>query len=171
MKHKPRPPISNQRLARITTWVRLWLLRLAGFVIEHAGASAPPPRWLERMIEPMLAYLARTLALLIVVRALQRVDLPPTRGRRFPGRYRPMRASMERLLVGAPLRRALRGRDVRARIAALLHFMCDPEAAITAQAARLRRGVRFLRAIFFAECKTTPAPAGPRLRAAHADTS
>lgn len=147
MRKTPRPPISDHRLARLTAWLRLWLIWFVG-LCAHAGTWGGRPRDLDP--------LARFVAELVIVSAGRRLDVEAFAVKR--ARHRQGRRVREglRTQTGARLRRTLRGRDWRTRLMAILSVMRDLDTHVSALARRLRRGLTRLRVI---DPKPTPAPA------------
>lgn len=122
-------PISDLRLARLFTWARLWLEWAAVYALAFCGA---------RELRRRLLQMRRGVASLILLRASARVTPPPARTRHGPPRKR--RSGSVRRVVGSDLRRALTGRGIAGRFAALLRVLRDPEPFIVKLARRLARG-------------------------------
>ena len=113
-----------------------------------------------------VANVARSVAALVVVNALQRLPHLRASNNRH-GRLNPARL---RALAGARLRRALQGRDWRARLMAILAVMRDLDTHVTELARRLRRGLTRLR-IIDPKREAAPAPADLGACAVAADSS
>jgi hypothetical protein len=129
MQSRRSPFPSNHRLARLTTWLVLWLARFV------AVFEAIAPREAERLLVSA-QHLARTL---LVVRTLRRLPTrKPTRRKR--GARNPMNL---RIAAGGAWRRALRGRSMAERCAALQRVLADIETWITRTLRRFKR--RFTR--------------------------
>lgn len=97
----------------------------------------------DRTQERDVARAARTVASLVILNAVERMPTPPRTNNRH-GRLNPART---RGVVGSNLRRALRGRDWRARLMAILTVMRDLETHVAAFVRRLYRGMTRLRVI------------------------
>lgn len=147
MRKTPRPPISDHRLARLTAWLRLWLIWFVGLC-----ARAGDWGWRPRDLDP----LARFVAHLVIIGAARRLDLDAFAMRRGRHRYGRAGREIQRTQAGARLRCALRGRDWRTRLMAILTVIRDLDAHVSALARRLRRGLTRLRVI---APKPTSAPA------------
>jgi hypothetical protein len=111
--------------------------------------------------------LARMVESLLVVQAAALVQPPPRRNHRH-GRLQRVNV---RNIVGARLRRAMRGKDLPARLAAIVSVMRDHAHHIAKLARRLARGLTRLRVILpVPECASL-VPVPPFTQAACADTS
>ena len=127
----PTAALSQQRLARLTAWARLWL-QAAAAVLLVAAAADPSGAWraLKRM--------ARIVAQIVSQRAA------PRRGAllRRAAWYAPVdRAALTRSFLGARVRKRLRGRDPIGLFFAILRVMADIDAIIARQSKRLARGL------------------------------
>ncbi len=135
MRQSPRPLIAEHRVARLNAWARLWLMWFVGFCASFWRDDAAQTRDVARV--------ARTVALLVFLNAAARMPPPPRVNNRH-GRLNPVR---DRALAGSRLRRALQGRDWRARLLAILTVMRDLETHVAAFMRRLPRGLTRLRVI------------------------
>lgn len=135
----PQAHLSAQRVDRLLLWSRLWLLRLAAWLIEHVGLSAPLERALHDLIAP---YIARKQKLILTLITLKALRARPPRRAYAPSHVRLYRrAHFIRAAIGARLRKLCRARDVRANIAALLRLLENAETEIARCAQRLARGL------------------------------
>jgi hypothetical protein len=137
--------ISDQRLQRLCLWLALTVAQFAAHVL---GAVAP------QMAARMLTEHADAARNLLILRAIRRVGIKPTRRRSSPVE---MRRILSRGVVGAALRRALRGRTRADRAHALCAVLADAERWIARIVRRLRRG--------FTKLRCLPRPRRVRLRA------
>ena len=167
MRIAPTPPLSNHRLARLTAWARLWLVWFVGVCLTHFGADAPQS-W-RRGARRQLGKAARMVAQLIFLHAAARVGPLPRRAIHRHGRRK--QAGGARAIIGAALRRALRGKDLPSRLASILTLMRDSEHHIAKLARRLARGLTRLRVILPARERVPHVAAGPLAALAGADTS
>ncbi len=157
MRIAPNTNLNEHRLARLMTCARLSLVWLVGAFAGLAG----------ELSRRRLDFAARILARLIFLHVAARVR-PQRSGVHRHGR---LRAIGSRAVVGAALRRALRGKDFATRLFALLRVMRDADHHIAKLARRLRRGLTRLRALpLLPEPGASIAPA-PRASAMRADTS
>jgi hypothetical protein len=133
--HTPRTP---HQLCRLTTWARVWLE-----VALRALPAGILPEWIVTRLTAHVAYLQKLTVRLIFLRACARLggSVPARIAGIHHGPLRARQAGLFRIAIGVDLRRALRGRGLRAQIAALLRILRDPEAAIAALAKRLRTGL------------------------------
>jgi hypothetical protein len=159
MRQAPEPILTRHRLARLDAWARLWLMWCVGAVAAwwSDGGRAP-----ARALDP----LARHVGALIVLNAAARM---PVLARAKHWRGRRKHAAL-RTVAGAPLRRAMRGRDYPSRVIAILTVMRDAERHIARLLRRLRRGLTRLR-VLLPESEAAPAPRAIALAPACADTS
>ncbi|MBX3430054.1 MAG: hypothetical protein KF779_10795 [Hyphomonadaceae bacterium] len=109
------PPISELRLQRYHRWILLWLAWFAAFLTQ-AGAVAPLSRQAAKIAHQWLDGIERNLIELILIRAARQVRTIPTLKHTA---HRRRETHLARAIVGAAMRRALRPRDLRRRIAAL----------------------------------------------------
>jgi hypothetical protein len=126
-----------QRLDRLMRWAQLSLLRLARAILEIADAWAPLDHAATRALTPKIARLEKIMLALIMLKGGLRAK-PPRRERRFGPKRRS--GHNARRLFGARLRKSVKARDLRAKIAALLALAHDPEAHVADAARRLSRG-------------------------------
>ncbi|MEQ1812437.1 MAG: hypothetical protein ABL889_21085, partial [Terricaulis sp.] len=133
MRRSPRP--TKHRVDRLNAWARLWLVWFVGFCASF---------WRDdRTQERDVARAARTVASLVILNAVERMPTPPRANNRH-GRLNPSR---QRAIAGSRLRRALRGRDWRTRLMAILTVMRDLDAHAAQLIRRLSRGLTRLRVI------------------------
>jgi hypothetical protein len=142
---KPRQPqkrieqasISAHRLARFCKLARLWLLRVAGWLIGVAGLSTPLERAVAAAVRPFTTKMTRIVFRLIALKAM--ASLPPEEKRRG-GPPRRARQHYERAVFGARLRRLVKARDPRALIAELLMLLQEADAHAKRLVRRLKNG-------------------------------
>lgn len=103
---------STQRLGR---WVAFWL-RWIALVLAAAERLGPLPAPARALAHGWLDRIERSLMSIVIVRAAARMRKPNRQGR---PRLRRGRGHVRRAIAGLVLRRALRSRDWRERIAAL----------------------------------------------------
>lgn len=137
MRRSPRPPLSDHRLARLTAWLQLSLVWLVGFCVTWWRDDDVRRRDLDRA-----AYAVASLVFFNAQRCIDQRRIRPSNNRH--GR---LTTATRRALLGSRLRRALQGRDWRARLMAIVTVMRDLDAHATALAHRLRRGLTRLRII------------------------
>ncbi len=133
--HPTTQPHIPARLQRILRWVGLWAIAMQAF-LDFICAHGPLSREAERFAHSLMRKAARGAAKAIVVIALH---TKRTRNSACPV----MRAGIVRACIGAKLRKALRHRDVRARIAMIARVVRD--ATIWIARARRRFEHRLLR--------------------------
>jgi hypothetical protein len=131
-------PISNQRLDRYLRWSRLWLLRLAAFIVQTAGLFAPLERAVQTALKPRIDILAQIIILAISLKARRLIATPPPAKPHRPGKRPP---HMMRMIIGSRLRRLARAKHLGARISALLALLQNAEAEIARLAKRMRLGL------------------------------
>ena len=149
---------TKHRVDRLNAWARLWLVWFVGFCASFWRDDRTQARDVARA--------ARTVASLVILNAVERMPTPPRANNRH-GRLNPARM---RGVVGSNLRRALQGRDWRARLMAILTVMRDLDRHAGALARRLRRGMTRLRVID-PKPEAAPAPAHFAATAVSADSS
>lgn len=143
MRRSPHPPITQHRVARLNAWARLWLVWFVGVWASFWRDDRAQAREVARI--------AKGVAALVILNAMQLMPALP-RAKHRHGRLNPLR---ERTVVGARLRRALQGRDWRARLMAILTVMRDLDTHAARLVRRLHRGLNRLRVI---DPKPEPAP-------------
>jgi hypothetical protein len=159
MRTEPKPFITAHRLARLNAWARLWLMWIAGvWAAWWSGGGRADARALDS--------LARRAGQMIMINAAARYRGAP-RSRHRHGRLKPVRL---RTILGARLRRALRARDLPARLFAILSVMRDLDRAVARLLSRLPRGLTRLRVILPARTHAPRLIAAPSFTLA-ADTS
>ncbi len=163
MRPSPTPPLSSHRLARLNTWARLWLAWFVWVFLAHFG---PDPS--QRQARRQLDHAASVVGQMIFLLAAARVRLPPRQNHRH-GRLK--QSGLMRALIGASLRRALKGKDAHSRLAAILVIMRDAGQHSAKLARRLARGLSRLRVIVPAPEHAPLFATAPCARAACADTS
>jgi hypothetical protein len=130
-----RPTITNQRLQRFHRWALLWLTWFAAF-LDQAAAYAPLTRQAKAAAHTCLDLIERIVLGIAMVRACQHVRVTQ-HAKAWRERDLVCKSTaMRRAIIGAKLRRALRPRDVRQRIAALSQGMGSFVAAILRRAPR-----------------------------------
>lgn len=131
-----RRDISRERLDRLLRWSNLTLLRLAHWIVLHVGAWAPLERAIERILNLGLKRIEKIICALIVLKAgAHRLRAAPSRIPCLTPQSKTFRA-----LFGARLRRLARGRDPRAKIAALLVLLRDADRESARFARRFKNG-------------------------------
>lgn len=132
---------SEHRLARLTTWLMLWIAKAAAVL----GLLAPTEA------RAWLAARTRETLTILVLRAIRRVPAPARRRgyRRAapPGAAMRLKECTLRAVVGRTLRHAVRGRSLAAKIEALRLLLRDAPRVIAAIERRLRRGFTKLRTL------------------------
>lgn len=126
---------TKHRVDRLNVWARLWLVWFVGFCASFWRDDRTQARDVARA--------ARTVASLVILNAVERMPAPPRANNRH-GRLNPARM---RGVVGSNLRRALQGRDWRARLMAILTVMRDLDTHVAKLVRRLHRGMTRLRVI------------------------
>ena len=149
---------TKHRVDRLNAWARLWLVWFVGFCASFWRDDRTQARDVARA--------ARTVASLVILNAVERMPTPPRANNRH-GRLNPARM---RGVVGSNLRRALQGRDWRARLMAILSVMRDLDTHADALARRLYRGMTRLRVID-PKPEAAPAPAHLIAQTVGADSS
>jgi hypothetical protein len=139
--------ISTLRLDRLMLWSQLWLLKLAQQIAQAAGAWAPQKsqsfeRAVQTALGPKIDFLGKLILALIVLKAGARTK--PPRKQRAHGPPAKKVHNLRRLF-GARLRKLIRaknsqGRDLRAKISALLAVLQNAEKHIARAVRRLPRG-------------------------------
>lgn len=167
MRPAPKPPISPHRLARLTRWMRLWLKWFAWAFFT----CFPPnmPRTWRASAEAQLDIVTKTVRDIVFLHACAR--MPPLKFHAVHryGRYK--RRGERRAIIGSALRKAVRGKGFRARIAAIIAVMEDIERHIVRLARRLRKGLTRMRVIVAQRGAAMPCPAAAWLSRTSADTS
>jgi hypothetical protein len=140
------------------SWARLVLVWVSGVFAGLVGETS------RRCLDGVALMVGE----LVFLHAAARVR-PRATGMHRHGR---LHAISTRAIVGAALRRALRGKDFAARLFAILSVMRDAEQHIAKLARRLARGLTRLRVLAPSpEPGPLAAPAPLALAAAYADTS
>ena len=169
MKARARP-ITIERLDRMMRWSMLWLLRLAAWIVEIAGVSAPLERAVVKAIESKLAIVARGVCMLIAAKAALRMNTPKSTNGGAPK----IACGGLRVILGSRLRTLVRAKnlDVRAKIAGLLMLLQNADQEVSRFARRLRRGLtRRLGGVSRAAFETQILPMPQQVAACVADTS
>lgn len=125
------PLLSNHRLARFTTWARLWLAWMAGALFQFAQGP------LKDAARRNIADMAKIVECLILIGAAKRL---PERRRIVGGPPRKRGWSPIRTVLGSRLHRRLRGRDLGKRVASLIEIVRDMDRVIAQAVRRIRRG-------------------------------
>jgi hypothetical protein len=157
MRQAPTPIISPRRLARLNAWARLWLVWVVGWFAACWNADASPRA---------LDWLAHRVRTLIVVNMAARYTPRPLSVHRH-GRLKHVRVPA---IVGAKIRRAMRGKDAPSRLFAILAIMRDMDALVARRLREIGKGLTRLRVIV-PTCEGAPRIAAVRLAPASADTS
>ncbi|MBL8535991.1 MAG: hypothetical protein JNM59_01160 [Hyphomonadaceae bacterium] len=141
MAPAPAPALSLTRLSRLHTRLFLTLVWFVGALWRAlSNGEALTPRALHRHLDA----LARAVGQLASLHARSRVHIHAARQQRH-GRVR--RSGLVRAVVGARVRRAMRGPTWAQRLFAILAFMRDIAAHADRLARRLRRGLTRRRAV------------------------
>jgi hypothetical protein len=128
-------PVPELRLTRLHRWAMLWLQAFVAF-LDAAAWFAPLSRQVEKIAHARLDSIERLIVSLLVIRVARYVrPLNPTR---FTLRHGITRDGWRRAVLGSALRRALRPKDVHARIEALRQ---DISTLVARLARRLPRGL------------------------------
>jgi hypothetical protein len=157
-----RPILTNaHRLTRLVTWLQLWLAWAVGaFGVWMAEGERPSRRNLDKI--------ARFACHLVVFHACAHVRGCWRRSQHRHGRLKPL---TRRVIIGARLRKAVRGRDFAQRLLAILSLVRDMERHIAQTAARLRAGFSRLRILYPTRNNAPPLSRAPLGAIACADTS
>jgi hypothetical protein len=157
-----RPIFANaHRLSRLVAWLRLWLAWAVGaFGVWMSQGERPSRRALDKI--------ARFACHLVVFHACARVC---PRWRRSAHRHGRLKRLTRRVVIGARLRKAVRGHDFAARLLAILTFVRDMERHIAHAARRLRAGFSRLRILYLQPEPALALSRTPRSAIACADTS
>lgn len=132
--------LSAQRLDRMLLFSRLWLLKLAGLILQIAGAYAPLERAIETALHKRLDRFTNIACAAIALKAHARTR-PHKHPRRF-GKTHKRCANLKRAFLGARLRKLAKAKhDPRARIAALLMLIQNAETEIARFARRIQSGL------------------------------
>lgn len=159
------PSISELRLQRVHRWILLWLKWFAAF-LDEAHAFAPFTAQATKAAHRWLDHVEYALVRVIVIRAAQRVRVI-----RRPWSTGHTRRQSQRLraVIGGALRRDLRPKDLRQRIAALAQAI---QPLVARVAKRLPRGLtRRLPRLTRPEARVPMCVIGPRDLPCLADTS
>jgi hypothetical protein len=113
-------------------------MRVAAWIVAIAGVSAPLERAVQRALAPRIDAVGKGVCQLIAIKASLR--LGPA-ARKVGGRRGAARAHWLRTVIGSRLRRLVRARDLRARIAAILMLLQNAEQEAARFAKRLRCGL------------------------------
>jgi len=142
-------PITKHRLARLIAWA-LAMLAWIGAMLFADTSARPNRRHIRRRYSQLsLQPMARMVARLIFLRATQLIPMPALRRRSIrvsaaPGfRKRVQPRQLVRSAIGAAVRKSLRHRDLRTRLAILLNALANIDALAAKLTRRLRR--RFTR--------------------------
>lgn len=139
MRTAPKPFTTAHRLARLSAWLRLWLMWFVGVcAVWWARGARPGPRDLD--------WLARGVAKLVVFNAERLLPAKAFR-RAVNNRHGRVGHATWRGTIGSRLRRALRGRDWPSRLHAILAVVRDLHTHVAALARRLDHGLSRLRVI------------------------
>jgi hypothetical protein len=128
-------PVSELRLTRLHRWAMLWLKGFLAF-LDAAAWFAPLSRQAKKIAHARLDSIERLIVSLLVIRVARCVR--PLNRNSFTLRRGVTRDGWRRAVLGSALRRALRPKDVRARIEALLQ---DISTLVARLARRLPRGL------------------------------
>jgi hypothetical protein len=154
--------ITSHRLARFTTWARLYLGWLVS--VRRALGVEPAVSALEQW--PPLERMRREVRNIIFLHAFSRVQ-PPRPSPRFHA-LKSKRRGLRAAICGSALRRLVR----RAGLLELLDIICSLEPHVAKLARRLRRGLTRRRRAGHATAFDTAFPLfAHRLEVAGADTS
>ncbi len=109
-------PITQHRLQRFHRWAMLWLTWFAAF-LDAASGFAPLSPQAQRAAHNWLNRIERVIVSIVMLRAAPRVRT--IRMRRHGAAPNRSNVSLRRAVMGSSMRRALRPKDLRHRIAAL----------------------------------------------------
>jgi hypothetical protein len=160
MRTSPKPIITAHRLARLNAWARLWLAWVVGLFAAWWSRG-------ERIGARDLDQLAHRVGRIVVVNAAARFA-PPPKSRHRHGRLQRVRV---RTILGARLRRAMRGKDAPSRLFAILTVMRDLDRVVALLLKRLPRGLTRLRAVLPLPAAAAPFTPSAPIACASADTS
>jgi len=128
------PPISELRLRRYHRWMLLWLKWFAAF-LDAASRFAPLSEQATTIAHQWLDRIERVLVNIVIIRTapfVRAVNRPRRAGRPLT------EDQIRRAVIGAAMRKSLRTRDLRRRIAALSQ---DPGDLAARLLQRLPRGL------------------------------
>ncbi|WP_395647796.1 hypothetical protein [Terricaulis sp.] len=130
MRHAPITSVSDRTLTRLTLWAGLWLAQVLMWFACDSGPG-------QSIINKQLGRIARAIESIVLIRVLKRWRI-----RRRPRPWLPARPdSWRRAAVGSALRRALRGRDIDARLTALNAALANLDRLTAHLLRRLRHGL------------------------------
>ncbi|MFT3727610.1 MAG: hypothetical protein QM759_07295 [Terricaulis sp.] len=150
------PPVSHLRQQRMHRWAMLWLAGFGAF-LQAAAEFAPLSRHAQRIGHRWLDNIERIVIALVIYRVTCRFR--PLHRRRGVPQPRAKQTQLIRAILGGRMRRALRPKDLHARIAALRQNL---DALVAQMLKRIPRGLTRRRAYW-----TAGAPAGIFPRALH----
>jgi len=140
--------IEPHRLQRIMRWARAFFVWLVGaWAVWLASGGRASPRDLNRV--------ARFTGLLVITNVGARI-IPRKSGVHRHGRLNDI--GFDRRLIGARLRKLMRGRDFASRLHAILCVMRDLETHVAREMRRLRNGLSRQRIIDPVRCAEACAP-------------
>ncbi|MFZ2030610.1 MAG: hypothetical protein WAU68_09910 [Vitreimonas sp.] len=109
-------PFTQHRLQRFHRWAMLWLAWFTAF-LESARLFAPITAQVEEIGHRWLDRIERVIMAVVMLRAVTRVRrVTPRKG---VDEHRRKDSALARAVVGSALRRAIRSKDLRERIARL----------------------------------------------------
>lgn len=157
--HTRTPPITRHKLARLYAFAMLWLGRVVASCVYWAARGEPPAR---RDLDRVAVRIQKLIFLSAIAAGLS--------GRPTRNRHGRLKSITWRMLLGARLRRAARGKTWAERVFAIMALIRDAKHHIARLMRRLCRGLTRLRTIAAARAD---APALPCTFApcAAADTS
>jgi hypothetical protein len=109
-------PISDLRLKRFHRWAMLWLRWFVAF-LDSAEILAPLSKPTQAIGHQLLDRIERIIMAIVMLRAAPHVRR--MRPRKGVAEHRRKESALARAVVGASLRRSLRAKDLRQRIARL----------------------------------------------------
>jgi hypothetical protein len=128
-------PVSDLRLQRFHRWAMLWLKWFAAF-LEGAVIFAPLSKQAQSLGHSWLDRIERIVMAIVMLRAVRHVRrIDPRKG---VAEHRRKESALARAVVGSALRRSLRSKDLRERIARLTQSV---DTFVTCLLRRLPRGL------------------------------
>jgi len=128
-------PFTQHRLQRFHRWAMLWLAWFAAF-LDSASAFAPVTKQVETIGHRWLDRIERIVMAIVMLRAVRHVR--GMQAREGVAEHRRKERALARAVVGSALRRAIRSKDLRERIARLQQ---DIDALVARLLRRLPRGL------------------------------
>lgn len=130
------PPITRHKLARLYAFAMLWLGRVVASCVYWAARGEPPER---RELDRVAVRIQKLIFLSAIVAGIA--------GRPTRNRHGRLKHVTWRIILGARLRRAARGKTWAERVFAIMALIRDAKHHIARLVRRLRCGLTRLRTI------------------------